>query len=116
MSKTFIKGRAIALVSKYTNFDPAKPEETPAHAFTLVDEESLGKDGVLSAFWAKDGYVMVGHAEITVELIDRKTMTAGAVQSLRAEKSRVLAEAQREATRIEERIQSLLAIEYEAPR
>ena len=114
MSKTVISGRAIALVSNYTNFDPAKPDETPAHAFALVSEESVDEQGALSAFWSKDGYVMVGTAEITVTLLDRKDMTVGAEKSLRAEKAKILAEAQREATRIEERIQSLLAIEYEA--
>lgn len=114
MSKTVISGRAIALVSNYTNFDPAKPDETPAHAFALVSEESVDEQGALSAFWSEDGYVMVGTAEITVTLLDRKDMTVGAVKSLRAKKAKILAEAQREATRIEERIQSLLAIEYEA--
>ena len=114
MNKTVIKGRAIALVSKYTDFDQANPEKTPAHAFMLVSERSVNDDGELDRFLSKDGYVMVGTAEITVTLLGRKSMTAGAVKSLRAEKARILAEAQREATRIEERIQSLLAIEYEA--
>ena len=100
MNKTVIKGRAIALVSKYTAFDQADPEKTPAHAFTLVSEKSVNDDGELENFWSKDGYVMVGTAEITVTLLDRKDMTVGAVKSLRAEKARILAEAQREATRI----------------
>lgn len=110
MNKTVIKGLAIALVSKYTAFDQADPEKTPAHAFTLVSEKSVNDDGELENFWSKDGYVMVGTAEITVTLLDRKDMTVGAVKSLRAEKAKILAEAQREATRIEERIQSLPAI------
>lgn len=114
MSKTVISGRAIALVSKYTNFDTGKPDETEAHAFVFVGEESVNEQGELGGYWAENCYVMAGTAEITVTLLDSKSMTVGAVKSLRAEKSRILAEAQREATRIEERIQSLLAIEYEA--
>lgn len=62
---------------------------------------------------AEEGYTKVGIATIELELFDDKTVLANAVEALRAEKSKVLAEAQAKATRLDEKIQNLLAITHE---
>lgn len=62
--------------------------------------------------WIADGYTKVGEAEVIVHLIDRDTMVQHKVESLRAEKTKTLADAQAKATAIDGQIQSLLAIEY----
>ena len=109
---TKITGDAVALVSKYTRFDPANPEKTAADEFSFVSKDSLTKEGALLDEWAKDGYIMVGTARIEIELLPAKEMTAKAVSTLRKQKEQVLATAQAEAIRIEGQIQSLLAIEH----
>ena len=106
---TKIQGEAVVLVSKYTRFNPAKPDETPAHEFSLVAPSSL-ENGTLQGHWAKDGYVHVGMARIEIDLMPQQEMTQQAVASMRKQKEMVLAAAQAEATQIEGRIQSLLAI------
>jgi len=111
---TKITGNAVVLVSKYTRFDPANPEKTAAHEFTLVGKDNLTKEGALRANWAKDGYILVGMARIEIELLPQKEITTKAVATLRQQKEQVIATAQAEATRIEGQIQSLLAIEHVA--
>lgn len=108
-----ITGRAIALVSKHNRFDPANPENTKAHDFTLLGEEHM-KGGVLDAYWLKEGYRHVGFAEIKIEMLPIDDMMNGAVEALRAQKQYIIAEAQAEATRIEGEIQKLLAITFDA--
>lgn len=110
---TKIQGEAAVLASKYTRFNPAKPEETPAHAFHLVAPSSLDESGALQDGWAKDGYVHVGMARIEIDLMPQQEMTQQAVAAMRKQKEMVLAAAQAEATQIEGRIQSLLAIANE---
>lgn len=61
----------------------------------------------MSGIWGK-----LGKATITVEIPDEEAIKAGLVDTLRKEKERVLAEAQAQATRIESKIQSLLALEH----
>lgn len=107
-----ITGEAIALVSKYTHFDPAHPEKTEAADFALINRSCLNKDGDLNRSWSKDGYIMVGTAAIEITLFPKKEVTNRAVASLRKQQKHVLATAQAEATRIEGQIQSLLAIEH----
>jgi len=58
------------------------------------------------------GYVKVGTATITVELIDNKEIVNGQLSMLNEAKRRVQAEAEKALTEIETQIQSLLAIEY----
>lgn len=62
---------------------------------------------------ADEGYTKVGTATIELEIFDDKTVLANAVEALKAEKSKVLAEAQAKATRLDEKIQNLLAITHE---
>lgn len=57
-------------------------------------------------------WIKVGTAEVVVTLDDDDTVRENLVDSLRKEKSKVLAEAQAKATQIEDRIQSLLAISW----
>lgn len=109
-----ITGEAVALVNKYTRFDPAHPEKTQAADFLIFNRSCLNEDGSLNARWSKEGYVMVGTAAIEITLLPKKEVTSRAVASLREQKAHVLATAQAEATRIEGQIQSLLAIEHVA--
>lgn len=109
-----ITGEAVVMVGKYTSFNPAKPDETPAYGFHFSGPQSLDEFGELNSTWASDGWVVVGKARIEIDLIERDTMTANAVSSLRKQKAAVLATAQAEATHIESQIQSLLAITNEA--
>lgn len=110
---TKIQGEAVVLVSKCTRFNPAKPDDTPAHEFALVAPDSLDEHGALNGCWAKDGYVHVGMARIEINLMPQQEMTQQAVAAMRKQKEMVLAAAQAEATQIEGRIQSLLAIANE---
>ena len=110
---TIIKGTAVALVSKYTKFDHTNPEKTNAHEFSLLNNSVLDKNGNLNESWAKDGYVFVGRAKIEIELLPQKDVTASAVASLKAHKTKIIADAHAEATRIEQHIQSLLALTFE---
>ena len=59
-----------------------------------------------------DGWVKVGIATVTVTFDDDNTITGNMIDLLMAKKSKTLADAQVEANAIEQKIQSLLAIEY----
>lgn len=107
---------AIALVDKHSRFDPAQPENARAGNFAFFSPDTvLDKDsGVLGSYWTKNGYVMVGTAQITIDLLPRDVVTANTVVALRAQKTAVQAEATAECTHIDAQIQSLLAITNEA--
>lgn len=105
---------AVVLISKYTRYDPANPQKTAAHDFLFVGLEHLDEGGSLKETWANDGYVFVGHAKIEIEFLPQKDVTASAVASLKKQKKKVLADAQAKATEIEQQIQSLLAITFDA--
>ena len=101
---TTITGSAKALVSKHTAFDPAHPEKTPAHMFSMVDPRNDLE------WFSREGYIEVGTAQITVELFSRDQTITNVVASLRAVQQKVRAEAEAEATRLETQIQQFLAI------
>ena len=105
-----ITGTMGVLVAPYAGFDPAHPEESAFNTLTKVD---LDSDGQVSSYWAGQGYIQVGTAKIEIELMQRDEINNGAVVALRKQKAAVLARAQNEATEIEQRIQSLLAITNE---
>ena len=107
---TKITGDAVALVSKYTRFDPSNPAATEVSQFTFVDARALDESGKLTGFWAAEGYIYAGHAAIEVRLLPQADITARAVETLKQQKMQVLADAQAKATQIEGQIQSLLAI------
>ena len=108
-----ITGTAPALVGKYTWFDPAEPANTRADAFSFIDPRYVNEDGILDAAWHE--YRFVGWAEITITLLPHDDMLKSAVESLTAQKKKVMADSQAEITRIEGEIQKLLAINYERP-
>ena len=58
------------------------------------------------------GWVKVGTATVTVTFDDDNTITGNLIDLLNAKKSKTLADAQVEANAIEQKIQSLMAIEY----
>lgn len=72
-----------------------------ALTFTCAD---LGFDGE---------YLPVGVAQVTVELMNKDQMVTGQVDALKAMKKRVMAEAQREINRIDEKISKLQAISFD---
>ena len=59
-----------------------------------------------------DGWVKVGTATVTVTFDDDNTITGSLIETLKAKKAKTLADAQVEENAIEQKIQSLLAIEY----
>lgn len=68
------------------------------------------------SFYSRDMshvWTAAGKATITVEITDENTIRANMAKTLEAERDRILAEAQREASRIDEKIQSLLAITFD---
>jgi hypothetical protein len=60
-----------------------------------------------------DGWTLAGEAEITVHLVDTKTLIANKVEALRQEAKAVRAEATAKCTRIEGQIQNLLALSFD---
>ena len=61
------------------------------------------------------GWSRAGEAEIILRPLGEQQLLESKVESLRAQKTKVPAEAQAEATEIEGQIQQLLAISYDAP-
>lgn len=74
--------------------------------------------GAVSFFTGADmapyGYTMLGPVPVSVRIPDAKTIVDNKVTSLKEEKTKILAEAQAKATEIDRKIQTLLAITYEA--
>jgi hypothetical protein len=63
---------------------------------------------------AEHSYATVCPHTVVVEIPDGFDPVTGMVDSLRSQKKQVLAEAQLKANKLEQQIQSLLAIEYKA--
>jgi hypothetical protein len=59
-----------------------------------------------------DGWTLVGEADVVLRIFDKRQLVTNKIDSLRAEHTQVLAEAEARATKIQSRIQQLLAIEY----
>ena len=57
-------------------------------------------------------WVWIGSASVTVEIADDKEIKAGLIESLKDEKKKIQADAEKSITEIDAQIQSLLAIEY----
>ncbi len=111
---TTITGKALVLINQYSSCEPARAEAASVGSFTYLDPNYQNEDGSLNESWLEGGYMLIGHAEITVELLPQKKVTEHAVASLRKQKEKVIADAQAQATSIERQIQSLLAIEHTA--
>jgi hypothetical protein len=59
------------------------------------------------------GWTLVGDAEVTVTLIDKRTMIDNKIAALREEAKTVRAEATAKVTKIEGQIQNLLALSFD---
>lgn len=83
---------------------------TPEELISQDPEQSISRINLQAD--VPDGWVKVGTATVTVTFDDDNTITGNLIDLLRAKKSKTLADAQVEANAIEQKIQSLLAIEY----
>lgn len=102
-----ITGKAIAILSKYNNLDKdGMPNNIDDPYYVRVNE-----NGDYS-FWTKDGYTIIGEAEITINVFDKKQIVKNKVAALRIEVSKIRADSQMAVTRIESQINDLLAIGY----
>lgn len=83
---------------------------TPEAAINaLVFHDPVDRDG---SYWKAMGYTLVGDATITVEVQDERAIVESKVESLRAQKAKVIGDAHAAAVAIESKIQKLLAIGY----
>jgi len=104
MSKRVIAGNICA----YATYAKLGPEELKSEdGQKLVQVLSFAGDHMKG----HEGWVYVGDATVTVEIIDTQEIVAGQVQSLEAQKQKVMADSQLAITRIDRQIQQLLAIE-----
>lgn len=106
---TVIKATVCAWLASH--YGPQDLKTPPQRAISTICLYEPGSDQGKKN-WQASGYVLIGEADVTVRLIDEQVMVEQKVESLRAEKTRVLAEAQARATGIDADIQKLLAIEY----
>lgn len=77
---------------------------------TRGDKAALGVMSFFSHDYKGGDYVKVGTATITVELISQDEMLGNQIDSLKAEKTKLMAEHQKALTSIDSKIQQLLAI------
>lgn len=93
-----------AWITNYSDIGPHNIMEQPANRFAFTDPNSDMK----SAGWTE-----IGEATITIKVtFNEEQMVANKVATLRAQVSKLRAEAEFEATRLEDQIQKLLAITY----
>ena len=85
---------------------------TPDELMKMAPEDAVGR--LCATKDIPDGWVKVGTATVTVTFDDDNAITGNLIDSLKATKEKTLADAQYEANQIEQKIQSLLAIEYKA--
>ena len=83
---------------------------TPEELMNTEPEQAISRINLSADI--PDGWVKVGTASVTVTFDDDSTITGNLIDSLNAKKSKTLADAQVEANAIEQKIQSLMAIEY----
>ena len=88
--------------------------------YTSLETLRVGSDNALfdalhvsNADMSEYGYSYVGTAEVTITLNDPDTIVGDKVKSLRAEATKVQADAQAAVTRIQRQINELLAITNE---
>lgn len=100
MSKT--QGKLVVYASPYCTFDPANPRKTAAGQLTYYDTRS--------PYLESSGYVEVGSASITIDFFTPEQATVNAISAIEKQQTAVLAEAQLQHTKLEQRKQELLAI------
>jgi len=112
MATKTITATVDAWLSQYQNpahlLDPKTSPDRVVAMITCVRRDSDPKA------WQRDGYTLVGTAEVTLHLVDERAVVENKVTSLRAEKERTLAEAHAKAVELEGQIQKLLAISYDS--
>jgi len=84
---------------------------SPEQILTATGDQLVEETMFTQLDMANNGYTKLGTATIEFELIDRNTMIDNKIVSLRAELQGVKAEAQVKVQKLEEQLQSLLAIE-----
>lgn len=106
MAKRIISGKLFVSLSEYS--DPERlqsdDEKVVIHALTFTTFDMAGTNG----------YSKAGTATVTVELDDGKELIENKAESLRAEITKVRADAENAITRLTEKLNSLLAITNEA--
>ena len=91
-----------AYMNKWSSIDELM-ERTPEDAISSIFTGHTSSDGT---------WIRIGSATVTVEIADDKEVKAGLVESLKEEKKKIQADAEKSITEIDAQIQSLLAIEY----
>ena len=84
---------------------------SPEQILTATSEQLVDSTSFTNLDMSSQGYTKIGVATIEFDLIDRNEMIDNKVIALRAELQGVKAEAQVKVQRLEEQLQSLLAIE-----
>lgn len=97
-----------AWISPYSSLGPEdiKPGmRMGALTFIPIDDDS--------SYYLREGYTRAGTAVITFTPLGTKEIISSKVESLRAQQTKAIADAQAKSTELEEKIQRLLAITYE---
>ncbi|MGE8449071.1 MAG: hypothetical protein ACN6OP_00325 [Pseudomonadales bacterium] len=113
MPKTF-KAKIPAYLYAKSSLNPATLL-APENLSQAETDELLSRLTLNSSAWIReDGdYIPVGTAEIVFTPSNTETMVRGQVAALQAQKNKVLAEATREANRIQDMISKLQALTLE---
>lgn len=98
-----IKQTRIVAIDAYTKLDRSENSRTFFHLQTP-------EDGKFGAYWAENGYTQVGTAEVEITLFEDGTINGNAIEMLRKQRNKELAESQMRINKIDEAIQNLLAI------
>lgn len=77
-----------------------------------ISSLSFFRDGTDMSYWIKSGYALIGHANITVDLLQTQEIVAAQVDALREQQKVMRAEAHKKDVQLEGLIQSLLAIDH----
>jgi hypothetical protein len=81
----------------------------------LKDRDNVDGIGFATHDMSRCEWSAIGDAVITVEVTDGRGLIDNKVEALKAEKQRVIADAEMASRRIEQQIQNLLAITHEVP-
>ena len=106
-----ITGKVIVVTTKYIDFDRTNPENTPISNFGYINPEYV-VDGVLDDTWAKDGYVFVGTAEITIKLLPTEVINSATIAALRVQKDNIFMKYQADIEEVNSKIQNLMALSH----
>jgi len=104
MSKTTTRG-PVQIGAWLPTFSGLQP-----HELDPLTDEQLARTLYFTT-GKPDGYIRIGTATVTLALDSREEVARTAVATLRAQQTKVRADAEAAATRIEAQIQSILALE-----